>query len=107
VWYNSCCLAYGNGAFLFLSADSFDNRIIVGKTPLISGLSSRRMLDTSATSERRFVMNDTKRCSTCEQYKPIDMFSKRSVAKDGLHYRCKECDSAHQKEYIEITLTPA
>lgn len=54
--YNTPCRASGNGAFFFSNADDFNNNTIVGKAPLISGLSSRQMLDTSAASEGRFAM---------------------------------------------------
>ena len=35
---------------------------------------------------------DTKICCRCKRNLPIDQFRKRSAAKDGLSYSCKDCD---------------
>lgn len=36
-------------------------------------------------------MYPTKRCSTCEEVKPLKEFYRMSRSVDGLHYRCKGC----------------
>ena len=36
-----------------------------------------------------------KRCSGCKQEKPRTEFGKDQSRKDGLNYRCRECDRAH------------
>lgn len=35
----------------------------------------------------------TKQCKACHKMKPLDCFSVRKKASDGLQYRCKECCS--------------
>lgn len=87
MYYNPSCRASGNGAFFFSNADDFNNSIIVGKAPLISGLSSRQMLDTSAASEGLFVMARKGICQNCgtdDRYK------------DG---RCKVCTGESNRKW--------
>lgn len=36
----------------------------------------------------------TKKCSKCNQLKPINEFYKRTDAKDGLTYECKNCKNS-------------
>lgn len=36
-------------------------------------------------------LENGKRCSKCKELKPVQMFSKKSKAADGLQSRCKEC----------------
>lgn len=38
-----------------------------------------------------------KKCSTCKIEKPLEDFAKNPQKKDGLNYKCKEC----QKEYFK------
>lgn len=43
-------------------------------------------------------MNKNKKCSTCEQYRPVDRFFKDKKAKDGLRSECKRC--THEKRIM-------
>ena len=47
---------------------------------------------------------DTKRCSRCQEVKPVSDFYKNERWIDGLHPYCKKCLLAHQKERREIKL---
>jgi hypothetical protein len=38
-----------------------------------------------------------KKCCTCKQSKPLELFSKCSQSKDGLNWRCRQCSSEHGK----------
>lgn len=40
--------------------------------------------------------NTVKKCCACAQNKPLFEFSKNKASKDGLQYRCKNCDNALQ-----------
>lgn len=40
-----------------------------------------------------------KRCSCCEQQLPLTSFSRNRQAKDGLHYYCRACAAAKQREW--------
>lgn len=40
-----------------------------------------------------------KRCSCCEERKPLSAFGKNIQAKDGLHYYCKACAALKQREW--------
>ena len=42
---------------------------------------------------------DTKQCSLCKRYLPLEQFYKHSRHKDGLTSECKECISKKQKQY--------
>lgn len=42
---------------------------------------------------------NTKVCTKCEQYVPLNGFSKRSSTKDGLQSRCKECCNEYATQY--------
>jgi hypothetical protein len=41
-------------------------------------------------------MTDTKLCASCLQEKPVSEFGKRADSKDGLRYRCRECEAARR-----------
>ncbi|QWY83978.1 endonuclease VII [Microbacterium phage A3Wally] len=41
----------------------------------------------------------TKLCKTCGETKLASEFHKNKSTKDGLFYRCKECNSAHVKKW--------
>jgi len=36
-----------------------------------------------------------KYCATCDSMVLTELFSKRAASKDGLHVRCKQCDSKY------------
>jgi len=36
-------------------------------------------------------MTDTKRCSTCKEWKSLDMYAKKTEAKDGKQGHCRGC----------------
>jgi hypothetical protein len=36
----------------------------------------------------------TKRCSGCGRFKPLEAFNRRSTAKDGLQWNCRQCNAA-------------
>jgi 5-methylcytosine-specific restriction endonuclease McrA len=42
-----------------------------------------------------------KQCNTCKETLPLDRFSKKSAAKDGLQPRCKGCIREYQKAYMQ------
>lgn len=44
---------------------------------------------------------DTKRCCTCKQYMPLDLFSRNRRNKDGLQYSCKECQKEYRREHYD------
>jgi len=44
-------------------------------------------------------MPQFKRCSLCEELKPIECFGKDKNSKDGYAYWCKICRVKHQREY--------
>lgn len=46
-------------------------------------------------------MGRTKRCSCCEQVKPISGFGRNRQAKDGLHYYCKACAARRQRMWAK------
>ena len=39
-----------------------------------------------------------KYCSSCDEYKPISLFGKRTKSSDGLDYRCGDCRKAYRKK---------
>ena len=39
-----------------------------------------------------------KKCSKCSELKPVEMFAKCKVSKDGLQYKCKQCDKLNSKQ---------
>ena len=42
----------------------------------------------------------TKKCTgPCQRVLPLDKFAKRTAARDGLQYRCKDCSQAQCKKY--------
>lgn len=41
----------------------------------------------------------SKTCSTCRESKPLEDFSKKSKAKDGLNVQCKACVRSYNKRY--------
>ena len=44
----------------------------------------------------------TKKCSKCQEVKPINMFNKNKAKKDGLHNWCKKCKNENKrKNYLE------
>lgn len=47
------------------------------------------------------MLPDTKKCCTCKEVKPIDSFSRGADKKDGMSYRCKECDRASGAKWRE------
>ena len=46
-------------------------------------------------------VSDTKICSHCKVEKSVEEFSKDNSREDKLRYWCKDCESAHHKEYYE------
>lgn len=45
---------------------------------------------------------ETKFCTQCNTYQPLSNFHKQARAKDGLQYRCKDCDKAfHRARYLK------
>ena len=44
-------------------------------------------------------MDDLKRCSKCEEWKPRAEFNRNKNKKDGLTYWCKECNRAAAKKW--------
>ena len=50
--------------------------------------------------EKRVSVNG-KICPACDRDLPVTKFHKRSSAKDGLCYRCKECKLAYDRKYRE------
>lgn len=40
-----------------------------------------------------------KKCGTCGEVKPLDMFFNMSASKDGKGYRCKPCDTLARKKW--------
>lgn len=40
----------------------------------------------------------TKKCSACNSYLPLSLFSKNKASKDGLQYKCKPCDNEYQRK---------
>ena len=48
-----------------------------------------------------------KRCSNCGEVKALSGFSKNHNAKDGLSWRCKECDAKYREEHHEEVLASA
>jgi hypothetical protein len=51
--------------------------------------------------ERLFPVDAAKRCCTCKQIKPLDEFNKRSAAKDGRQWSCRECNKAYHYAHWE------
>lgn len=45
-------------------------------------------------------MNE-KQCITCQVFLPTTSFSKNRSKKDGLHYRCKDCDAQKARQWYE------
>ena len=45
--------------------------------------------------------NKVKVCKKCKQEKSFECFSRYKRSKDGLQYRCKECDKKRYKENKE------
>ena len=46
-------------------------------------------------------MTVDKRCTKCEEVKPLESFGKQSGTKDGLKYMCKACNNAARKAWKE------
>lgn len=46
------------------------------------------------------IINDTKRCSICQEFKPVSEFWKCKTFKDGLLYRCKPCERILRKDWV-------
>lgn len=45
---------------------------------------------------------ETKFCTQCTTYQPTSNFHKQAKAKDGLQFRCKDCDKAfHHARYLK------
>ena len=42
-------------------------------------------------------MTDTKRCSTCKEWKPLDSYTKNGKNKDGKQYYCRGCANHGRK----------
>ena len=43
-----------------------------------------------------------KRCSKCRNYKDFSDFGKNRNAKDGLRYKCKECEQLYSRKYYRV-----
>jgi hypothetical protein len=39
--------------------------------------------------------SEGKRCSTCKEWKPLEEFNRRSTAKDGRQWSCRDCNKAY------------
>lgn len=48
--------------------------------------------------------NQLKKCSACEEYKPLTEFHRNKSEKDGLSGLCKKCAIAYQAEYRKRTV---
>lgn len=46
-------------------------------------------------------MEDMKQCTVCKEIKPTGSFYMRSASKDGISYRCKECDKKCTAQHQE------
>jgi hypothetical protein len=44
------------------------------------------------------LMSCKKQCSSCKQFLDYSMFSKDVSAKDGLQYKCRQCDKEYQQK---------
>ncbi len=45
---------------------------------------------------------ETKFCTQCNTHQPVSNFHKQAKAKDGLQFRCKDCDKAfHHARYLK------
>ena len=44
---------------------------------------------------------ELKRCGRCKQYLSLDSFTKDITAKDGLRYKCKQCEKVYQDSYYK------
>lgn len=45
---------------------------------------------------------ETKFCTSCQTHQPITNYHKQAKAKDGLQFRCKDCDKAfHRARYLK------
>ena len=50
-------------------------------------------------------MTDTKRCSTCKEWKSLDMFSKNRTKKDGKQSSCRGCANQERRAlYKKVAL---
>lgn len=98
--YNINCRSEQNpGRFAFLNAVIQHNNYIVGKTPLISGHTSRCSLrQRRQTDKGRFVMF-TKKCNTCGKEKQISEYHRNPKTRDGYYTSCKDCCAEYQREY--------
>lgn len=104
--YTSNCLDEQNRGVLLLNAVTKHNISIVGKAPLVSGLTSRcSSRQRRQANKGRFVM--FKLCNTCQQVKPISEFGKDKSKRDGCRTQCKECTRSQSlKHYYELTSSP-
>lgn len=41
-----------------------------------------------------------KKCSNCQQYKPLNCFTNETKSPDGKQYYCKDCKSKYQAKYM-------
>lgn len=47
------------------------------------------------------MLPDTKKCCTCQEFKPLDSFSRNASKKDGREGRCRKCRKAYVSKYRE------
>ena len=45
-----------------------------------------------------------KKCSKCQQFKPLNCFTNESRSRDGKQYYCKDCKSKYQAKYMSSYL---
>lgn len=66
--------------------DKSENTIIIG-SECVNGL------------KKEVVEVKTKRCPKCGRELPLDQFNKKTLSKDGLQDRCKDCQNKWNQEY--------
>ena len=47
------------------------------------------------------MLPDTKKCSTCQEVKPLDSFGRNAKGKNGREAQCKECRRVYSSRYRE------
>jgi Zn-finger protein len=45
--------------------------------------------------------SEAKRCSTCKEWKPLEEFNRRSTARDGRQWSCRDCNKAYHYEHFD------
>jgi hypothetical protein len=68
---------------------------------LIKHGDTNTVLPPSGPSVRFLHIDDKKRCGSCEQYRPLEEFSKNINTWDGLCTRCKSCSYVERQSWAE------